>query len=45
MQFSLVASDEIAIESGNQIRAHRLAEIMQQSELAAHAGVLAQGGF
>lgn len=39
MQFGLATSDEIAIEFGNRIRAHRLAENLQQSELAARAGV------
>lgn len=39
MQFELATSDEIAREFGNRIRAHRLAENLQQSELAARAGV------
>ena len=39
MQFDLATSDEIAHEFGNRIRAHRLAENLQQSELAARAGV------
>ncbi|MBP9093669.1 helix-turn-helix transcriptional regulator [bacterium] len=39
MQFDLATPDEIAHEFGNRIRAHRLAENLQQSELAARAGV------
>jgi transcriptional regulator with XRE-family HTH domain len=39
MQFELATPDEIAREFGNRIRAHRLAENLQQSELAARAGV------
>lgn len=39
VQFELATSDEIAREFGNRIRAHRLAENLQQSELAARAGV------
>ncbi len=39
MHFNLATSDEIAREFGNRMRAHRLAENLQQSELAARAGV------
>ena len=39
MQFNLATSDEIAQEFGHRLRAHRLAENLQQSELAARAGV------
>src|SRR5271156_4068784 len=39
MQFVLATTNEIAGEFGNRIRAHRLAENLQQSELAARAGV------
>ena len=39
LHFDLAAPDEIAREFGNRIRAHRLAENLQQSELAARAGV------
>ena len=39
LHFELAAPDEIAREFGNRIRAHRLAENLQQSELAARAGV------
>jgi transcriptional regulator with XRE-family HTH domain len=39
LHFEFATSDEIAREFGNRIRAHRLAENLQQSELAARAGV------
>lgn len=39
MHFGLATSEEIAIEFGRRIRAHRLAQDFQQSELAARAGV------
>lgn len=39
MQFNFSTADEIAQEFGSRIRAHRLAENLQQSELAARAGV------
>lgn len=39
MLFSLSTSNEIACEFGNRIREHRLAQNLQQSELAARAGV------
>ncbi len=39
MHFELAATDEIAREFGNRLRAHRLAENLQQSELAARAGI------
>lgn len=39
VHFELAAPDEIAREFGNRIRAHRLAQNLQQSELAARAGV------
>jgi transcriptional regulator with XRE-family HTH domain len=39
MHFNLATSDEIARDFGNRMRAHRLAENLQQSELAARAGV------
>lgn len=39
LQFELASPDEIAREFGNRIRAHRLAENLQQRELASRAGV------
>ncbi len=39
MQFDFATTDEIAAEFGARIRAHRLAQNLQQSELAARAGV------
>ncbi len=39
MHFSLSTSDEIARELGNRLRAHRIAQNIQQSELAARAGI------
>ena len=39
MQFILWTTDEVAQEFGRRFRAHRLAENLQQSELAARAGV------
>jgi len=39
MQFGLSTTEEIAQEFGNRMRAHRLAANLQQSELAARAGV------
>lgn len=39
MHFELATSDEIAHEFGSRIRAHRLDQNLQQSELAARAGV------
>ena len=39
MQFELCTTDEIATEFGNRFRAHRLAQNLQQSELASRAGV------
>lgn len=39
MLFALSTTDEIAQEFGRRLRAHRLAENLQQSELAARAGV------
>jgi transcriptional regulator with XRE-family HTH domain len=39
VHFELATPDEIAREFGNRIRAHRLAGNLQQSELAARAGV------
>ena len=39
LHFELSIPDEIAREFGNRIRAHRLAENLQQSELSARAGV------
>ena len=39
MQFNLATSDEVAQEFGRRLRAHRLVENLQQSELAARAGV------
>jgi transcriptional regulator with XRE-family HTH domain len=39
MQFDFSTSTEIAVEFGKRVRAHRLAQNLQQSELAARAGV------
>ncbi len=39
LHFELATSDEIAQEFGSRIRAHRLAANLQQSELAARAGI------
>jgi len=39
MLFSLSSSEEVAREFGNRIRAHRLMQSLQQSELAARAGI------
>ncbi len=39
MQFDLYTTDEIAEEFGKRIRANRLMQNLQQSELAARAGV------
>ena len=39
MHFGLSTTDEIAQELGNRLRAHRLAQNLQQNELAARAGV------
>lgn len=39
MQFDLATTDEIAREFGARLRAHRLAQNLQQSELAARAGI------
>lgn len=39
LHFNLAAADEIAQEFGDRLRAHRLAQNLQQSELAARAGV------
>lgn len=39
LHFELATTDEIAKEFGERIRAHRLTENLQQSELAARAGV------
>ncbi|MBX9667947.1 MAG: helix-turn-helix domain-containing protein [Candidatus Obscuribacterales bacterium] len=39
MHFALATTDEIAQELGKRLRAHRLAQNVQQSELAARAGV------
>lgn len=39
MQFDLSTTNEIARELGKRLRAHRLAQNLQQSELAARAGV------
>lgn len=39
MQFDFATADEIAAEFGERIRAQRLAQNLQQSELAARAGV------
>ena len=39
MRFDFATSDEIAQEFGKRLRAHRLAANLQQSELAARAGI------
>lgn len=39
LPFELATADEIARELGQRLRAHRLAQNLQQSELAARAGV------
>ena len=39
MHFTLATSDEIARELAGRLRAHRLAQNLQQSELAAMVGV------
>ncbi len=39
MPFSLWSTEEVTQEFGKRIRVHRLAQNMQQSELAARAGV------
>lgn len=39
LHFELAAPDEIAREFGSRLRAHRLAQNLKQSELAARAGV------
>jgi len=39
LHFGLATADEIAQELGNRLRAHRLAQNLQQNELAARAGV------
>ena len=39
MQFDFATADEIAVEFGARIRAQRLAQNLQQSELAARAGL------
>lgn len=39
MQFDLATSDEIAEQFGERLRAHRLAQNLQQNELAARAGI------
>lgn len=39
MHFSLATTNEIAHEFGKRLRAHRLAQNLQQSELAARAGI------
>ncbi len=39
MHFDLATTDEIAREFGSRFRAHRLAQNLQQSELAARAGI------
>jgi transcriptional regulator with XRE-family HTH domain len=39
LQFELASTSEIAREFGSRFRAHRLAQNLQQSELAARAGV------
>ncbi len=43
LYFELATPDEIAREFVNRIRAHKLAENLQQSELAARAGVSERG--
>lgn len=39
MQFDLSTTEEIAREFGKRLRAHRLAQNIQQDELAARAGI------
>jgi transcriptional regulator with XRE-family HTH domain len=39
LTFELASTNEIAREFGNRLRAHRLAQNLQQNELAARAGV------
>jgi transcriptional regulator with XRE-family HTH domain len=39
LHFDLASTDEIAEEFGNRLRAHRLAQNLQQAELAARAGI------
>jgi transcriptional regulator with XRE-family HTH domain len=39
LRFEWSTTNEIAREFGNRLRAHRLAENLQQSELAARAGI------
>jgi transcriptional regulator with XRE-family HTH domain len=39
LQFNLATTDEISQEFGHRLRAHRLAQNLQQSELAARVGV------
>ena len=39
MHFGLATTDEIAAELATRLRAHRLAQNIQQSELAARAGI------
>ena len=39
MHFGLASTDEIAQEIGRRLRAHRLAQNIQQNELAARAGI------
>ena len=39
MHFGLAGADEIAQEFGKRLRAHRLAQNLQQTELAARAGI------
>ena len=39
LHFGLASTDEIAREFGNRLRAHRLAQNLQQTELAARAGI------
>ncbi|MDZ4835161.1 MAG: helix-turn-helix transcriptional regulator [Candidatus Melainabacteria bacterium] len=39
LHFGLASTDEIAEELASRLRAHRLAQNLQQSELAARAGI------
>lgn len=39
MHFGLASTDEIAQHFGERLRAHRLAQNLQQAELAARAGI------
>jgi transcriptional regulator with XRE-family HTH domain len=39
LHFGFATTDEIAIELAGRLRAHRLAQDLQQSELAARAGI------